>query len=430
MSDLDADLYGDLYEHESSGQVNNKEVASPAMEESKGEKPADSPPRPASAQPIRTATIPTFTQPEHSSLFSTIAPPTQHIPTYEDNQDQTLTPRAMSAFQSIPVTERSVRPSEMKDEGTPIEGLRDYFEQFGKVEACTIMRDPTGRSRCFAFLTFEDPASVNRVMVQEHFLDGKIIDPKRAIPRQEHQKATKLFIGGLPGTVTSESMREFFSQYGKVVESTVMLDQKTGRSKGFGFISFENTDVQPFLGFGNLEIDGKLIDVKLAQPRYQREALADQDGVTQGDNFTTRAGHGGGFNSNFNGNVSNPAAMNGGANMPFDPQALATLYTRMFQMANNGMNNMAMMNGGMNPMGGMMNRGMGNMPMNMMNGNMGILARGGPGMMQGGGMAQNIPKGPRGATPNQGTVTPPAAGVGPQRAAQRGQHSFHPYSRP
>jgi RNA recognition motif. (a.k.a. RRM, RBD, or RNP domain) len=54
-------------------------------------------------------------------------------------------------------------------------------------------------------------------------------------------------------------MREFFSQFGKVVDSTVMLDRETGRSKGFGFVSFEDTDVTPFLGFGNLEIDGKLV---------------------------------------------------------------------------------------------------------------------------------------------------------------------------
>jgi RNA-binding protein Musashi len=37
------------------------------------------------------------------------------------------------------------------------------------------MRDAAGRSRCFAFLTFDDPASVNAVMVREHFLDGKIV---------------------------------------------------------------------------------------------------------------------------------------------------------------------------------------------------------------------------------------------------------------
>lgn len=55
------------------------------------------------------------------------------------------------------------------------ETLKQYFEQFGKVDACTIMRDAAGRSRCFAFLTFEDPASVNAVMVREHFLDGKVV---------------------------------------------------------------------------------------------------------------------------------------------------------------------------------------------------------------------------------------------------------------
>ena len=85
------------------------------------------------------------------------------------------------------------------------------------------------------------------------------IDPKRAIPRQEHQRATKLFIGGLAGSVTSESMREFFSQFGKVVDATVMLDRETGRSKAFGFVSFEGANVEPILGFGNLEIDGKLV---------------------------------------------------------------------------------------------------------------------------------------------------------------------------
>ena len=85
------------------------------------------------------------------------------------------------------------------------------------------------------------------------------IDPKRAIPRSEHQRAQKLFIGGLAGTVTSESMREFFSQFGKVVDATVMLDRETGRSKGFGFVSFENVNVEPMLCFGNLQIDGKLV---------------------------------------------------------------------------------------------------------------------------------------------------------------------------
>ncbi len=42
-----------------------------------------------------------------------------------------------------------------------------------KVDACTIMRDASGTSRGFAFLTFEDPNAVNLVVGREHFLDGK-----------------------------------------------------------------------------------------------------------------------------------------------------------------------------------------------------------------------------------------------------------------
>ncbi|KAJ7661531.1 RNA-binding domain-containing protein [Mycena polygramma] len=316
---------------------------------------------------------------------------------------------------------------------TTDESLRTYFTQFGKVDACTIMRDAAGRSRCFAFLTFDEPASVNAVMSREHFLDGKIIDPKRAIPRQEHQRATKLFIGGLAGSVTSESMREFFSQFGKVIDSTVMLDRETGRSKGFGFVSFEDTNVQPFLGFGNLEIDGKLIDVKLAQPRYQRDSYPNEDGEgagAGGGNFA--AGGNFGAQGNFGG-----GAAAGAGNTPFDPQALAALYTRMFQMTGGGQMNPAMMGMGGMGMGGMgMGRGMGmgmgaGMGMGMGMGG-GGMARGG--MAQGGGpgMNPNIPRGPRGG-PNGPAAGPPGAmgnaGVGPQRAGQRGQHNYHPYAR-
>ncbi|KAH9040851.1 hypothetical protein EDB83DRAFT_2409732, partial [Lactarius deliciosus] len=42
-----------------------------------------------------------------------------------------------------------------------LHGLRNYFSEFGKVDACTIVRDVDGKSRGFAFLTFEEPASVN-----------------------------------------------------------------------------------------------------------------------------------------------------------------------------------------------------------------------------------------------------------------------------
>ncbi|KAJ8468745.1 hypothetical protein ONZ45_g17133 [Pleurotus djamor] len=469
MSDLDADLYGDLYDNEfADAALGDSETKSTAPEPSEPAKPSSTPQTTSTTATAKEpvvkseppAPIPTVTTstPQTLPIPSSASQAPQQIPTYEQQDQSDYSGMGDGGqYQNIPVTERSVRPSEMKDEGkmfigglnwdTTDDALREYFEQFGKVDACTIMRDAAGRSRCFAFLTFEDPASVNAVMVREHFLDGKIIDPKRAIPRQEHQRATKLFIGGLPGSVTSDSMREFFSQYGKVIDSTVMLDRETGRSKGFGFISFEDTNVQPILGFGNLEIDGKLIDVKLAQPRYQRDNYQENQGAEYGNQGNARNMAGG--QGNF-GNVNQAAGAGagaaggamGGAGAGFDPQALAALYTRMMQMANSGAMNPAMMGGmggmrpgmgmgmgggmgmGMNPNMGM--GGMGGMGMGMGGGNMGM-GRGGPGMVQGGGNPA-IPRGPRGGSGGPPAV-PGANGVGPQRAGQRGQHNYHPYSR-
>jgi RNA recognition motif-containing protein len=52
--------------------------------------------------------------------------------------------------------------------------------------------------------------------------------------------ARKLFVGGLPSNVTEDEFRSFFEQYGTVVDSVVMFDRDTRRSRGFGFVTFED----------------------------------------------------------------------------------------------------------------------------------------------------------------------------------------------
>ncbi|OTB07022.1 hypothetical protein M426DRAFT_92710 [Hypoxylon sp. CI-4A] len=151
---------------------------------------------------------------------------------------------------------------------TTDQSLRDYFSQFGEVTECTVMRDgASGRSRGFGFLTFKDPKTVNIVMVKEHFLDGKIIDPKRAIPRDEQEKTSKIFVGGVSQDTTEPEFKDYFAQFGRVVDATLMMDKDTGRPRGFGFVTFESeAGVEACLST-HLEIHGKPIEVKKAQPR-------------------------------------------------------------------------------------------------------------------------------------------------------------------
>ena len=53
------------------------------------------------------------------------------------------------------------------------DGLKMYMAQYGEIDSCVVMRDPSGRSRGFAFLTYKHPSSVTKVLEKTHHLDGK-----------------------------------------------------------------------------------------------------------------------------------------------------------------------------------------------------------------------------------------------------------------
>ncbi|KAG9286486.1 hypothetical protein G9A89_014652 [Geosiphon pyriformis] len=158
---------------------------------------------------------------------------------------------------------------------TTDESLKLYFSQFGEVTDCIVMRDPnTGRSRGFGFLTFVDPSVVNTVLVKEHQLDGKIIDPKRAIPREEQEKTEKIFVGGIAPEVTEEEFKDYFTQFGNVIDATLMVDRDTGRPRGFGFITFDSSEpVEKAMARHDLEIQNKPIEVKRAMPKHKSQRM-------------------------------------------------------------------------------------------------------------------------------------------------------------
>lgn len=156
---------------------------------------------------------------------------------------------------------------------TSEQGLVDYFSQFGEVVDYTIMRDnATGKSRGFGFLTFKDPKSVEEVIKRDHILDGKLIDPKRAIAREEQDKVGKIFVGGIDPMVNEKEFHDFFSQFGSIIDAQLMIDKDTGRSRGFGFITYDSPDAVDRVTVNKyLTLKGKSMEVKRAEPRGQHQ---------------------------------------------------------------------------------------------------------------------------------------------------------------
>ena len=54
---------------------------------------------------------------------------------------------------------------------------------------------------------------------------------------------TKIFVGGLDFNLTNEQLKTHFTKFGPVVDATILKDQNTGKSRGFGFVSFESEEV-------------------------------------------------------------------------------------------------------------------------------------------------------------------------------------------
>jgi RNA recognition motif-containing protein len=79
--------------------------------------------------------------------------------------------------------------------------------------------------------------------------------------------ASKLYVGGLSYSTTSESLREYFGQCGTVESATVITDRMTGDSRGFGFVEM-STDAEAQAAISKLNdqpFEGRKLMVNVAK---------------------------------------------------------------------------------------------------------------------------------------------------------------------
>lgn len=83
--------------------------------------------------------------------------------------------------------------------------------------------------------------------------------------------ASKLYIGGLSYSTTSEGLKEFFAQCGNVLSASVITDRFSGQSRGFGFVEMSTAEeAQAAISqLNGRELDGRRLRVELAQPKAE-----------------------------------------------------------------------------------------------------------------------------------------------------------------
>ncbi|KAL8270841.1 hypothetical protein Esti_005212 [Eimeria stiedai] len=210
--------------------------------------------------------------------------------------------------------------------------LEDYFKQYGAVKHAVVMFDKKlNRSRCFGFVTFNtEKETLRAYCMGPHTIGGNEVELRRAVPRttiypgirgpprgplgaplgvpsphreaaggaegggrpsssaqggsssggppsgeDPEEKECKVFIGGIPPTMTTEDIHAFFSRrFGMVRRVDFFYDKVTGRMRGFGFLVFAFPHSAK-MAVGHHQLGDVTIEVKKAvdkeEMRNQRE---------------------------------------------------------------------------------------------------------------------------------------------------------------
>ena len=105
----------------------------------------------------------------------------------------------------------------------------------------------------------------------------------------------KLFVGGLSWGTDDVALRSAFERFGDIDDAKVISDRETGRSRGFGFVTFANdADAMNAISeMDGMQLDGRMIKVNEAQER-QRDGGGSRHGGGGYGGGGGRGGYGGG----------------------------------------------------------------------------------------------------------------------------------------
>ncbi|OQR74938.1 polyadenylate-binding protein 1-like [Tropilaelaps mercedesae] len=160
----------------------------------------------------------------------------------------------------------------------------DTFSAFGNILSCRVATDEQGNSRGYGFVHFETEEAANEAIskVNGMLLNEKKVFVGKFVPRSERERMmgdkarlfTNVYVKNFGEELDDDKLKEMFEAYGKITSARVMTDA-SGKSKGFGFVSFESPEAaeQAVKELNDKEMaNGKKIYVGRAQKKAERQA--------------------------------------------------------------------------------------------------------------------------------------------------------------
>ncbi|KAK4511524.1 3-isopropylmalate dehydratase [Mucor velutinosus] len=160
--------------------------------------------------------------------------------------------------------------------------LHDTFSAFGNILSCKIAQDEEGKSKGYGFVHYETEEAADNAIkhVNGMLLNDRKVFVGHHIPRKERQSKieeirsqfTNVYVKNLAEDVTDEDLSATFGKYGPITSAVITRDNE-GKSRGFGFVNFEDHDdaSRAVDALNDTEYHGQQLYVSRAQKKNERE---------------------------------------------------------------------------------------------------------------------------------------------------------------
>lgn len=168
------------------------------------------------------------------------------------------------------------------DEQIDNKALHDTFAAFGNVLSCKVATDDRGRSKGYGFVHYDTAEAadgaikaVNGMLLNDRKVYvGHHISKKERLAKFDEQKKqfTNVYVKNLDPEVSEEEFHKLFEQYGPITSAVLQTDHE-GKSKGFGFVNYDNYEDAGTAvdALNESEHNGRKLFVARAQKKAERE---------------------------------------------------------------------------------------------------------------------------------------------------------------
>mmetsp|Transcript_10258 Transcript_10258/g.14331 ORF Transcript_10258/g.14331 Transcript_10258/m.14331 type:complete len:391 (-) Transcript_10258:197-1369(-) len=161
--------------------------------------------------------------------------------------------------------------------------ITELFEQHGTVSKVTVPQNKFGEgSRGFAFVDMASREDLEKACeaLDQTEMGGRTVYVSESVPREKGERkkptrnrveGTKLYVGNLSFDTSADTLREFFGQYGNIIDVYIPFDQARGMSRGYAFVTLGKEDAEKAIDDANgQELEGRSLTVNESLPRGQK----------------------------------------------------------------------------------------------------------------------------------------------------------------